>query len=426
MLVFSAADFEDILAAGHGHCSPSWKSELKAVMDSPSLGESLAVSHTYDLQRDIERALNVYEEVNRGSSFRRPALVLRSLRNNFRPQHRAREGPGRRYRRAESHGFPGRIFRRAVRLTTSQTHAADPPHAGNGCSVGAGTDATRVSSYNPYPFPLLAYTGKRPSGGLSLYPQENRLDREEALSSPPWGAVGFNRRRKKGSSRSGQLADLGGSLWRLFFHTRGGDQASRIGYLRSSVGRSSMPATNLKTRTASAASEPRLSPVKEYGGYAKTLATLLVYLTPLPVSMSRHRQMARMRSHLQCWANLAYGGWVGTALRSDSRVPRGIEMKILFLSFIVGLGVGVLTDHPGKESGAAIVALLGLLGMVLGEQFGTWDSDEDSSRFGAASVALSGETLRPAASLRDSLARAGYTNVFVGLDVTNLGRNKCA
>ena len=52
-------------------------------------------------------------------------------------------------------------------------------------------------------------------------------------------------------------------------------------------------------------------------------------------------------------ANLAYGSWVATALRSDSRVAGGIEMKVLFLSFIVGLGVGVLYGHPSEESGAA-------------------------------------------------------------------------
>ena len=48
-------------------------------------------------------------------------------------------------------------------------------------------------------------------------------------------------------------------------------------------------------------------------------------------------------------------------------------MKVLFLSFIVGLGVGVLYGLIRVKSPAPpIVALLGLLGMVLGEQFGIW------------------------------------------------------
>src|SRR5580704_16177370 len=92
------------------------------------------------------------------------------------------------------------------------------------------------------------------------------------------------------------------------------------------------------------------------------------------------------------WANLAYGSWVATALRSDSRVAGGIEMKVLFLSFIVGLGVGVLYGLIRVKSPAPpIVALLGLLGMVLGEQFGTWTQTKKLDISRAASVCLVGE-----------------------------------
>jgi XapX domain-containing protein len=99
------------------------------------------------------------------------------------------------------------------------------------------------------------------------------------------------------------------------------------------------------------------------------------------------------RDHtFKCWVNLAYGGWVATALRSDSRVAGGIEMKVLFLSFIVGLGVGVLYGLIRVKSPAPpIVALLGLLGMVLGEQFGTWIQTKKLDVSHAASVCLVGE-----------------------------------
>jgi XapX domain-containing protein len=91
-------------------------------------------------------------------------------------------------------------------------------------------------------------------------------------------------------------------------------------------------------------------------------------------------------------ANLTYGSWVATALRSDSRVAGGIEMKVLFLSFIVGLGVGVLYGLIRVKSPAPpIVALLGLLGMVLGEQFGTWIETKRLDVSRAASVCLVGE-----------------------------------
>jgi len=48
-------------------------------------------------------------------------------------------------------------------------------------------------------------------------------------------------------------------------------------------------------------------------------------------------------------------------------------MKVMFVSFAVGLGVGVIYGLIRVKSPAPpIVALLGLLGMVLGEQAGGW------------------------------------------------------
>jgi XapX domain-containing protein len=48
-------------------------------------------------------------------------------------------------------------------------------------------------------------------------------------------------------------------------------------------------------------------------------------------------------------------------------------MKALFISFVVGLVVGVVYGVIRVKSPAPpIVALLGLLGMVLGEQAGGW------------------------------------------------------
>jgi XapX domain-containing protein len=67
-------------------------------------------------------------------------------------------------------------------------------------------------------------------------------------------------------------------------------------------------------------------------------------------------------------------------------------MKVLFLSFIVGLGVGVLYGLIRVKSPAPpIVALLGLLGMVLGEQFGIWFQTKKLDVAHATSVCLVGE-----------------------------------
>jgi XapX domain-containing protein len=69
-----------------------------------------------------------------------------------------------------------------------------------------------------------------------------------------------------------------------------------------------------------------------------------------------------------------------------------MEMKVLFLSFVVGLGVGVLYGLIRVKSPAPpIVALLGLLGMVLGEQLGIWMQTKKLDVPHAAAVCLVGE-----------------------------------
>jgi XapX domain-containing protein len=69
-----------------------------------------------------------------------------------------------------------------------------------------------------------------------------------------------------------------------------------------------------------------------------------------------------------------------------------MEMKVLFLSFVVGLGVGVLYGLIRVKSPAPpIVALLGLLGMVLGEQLGIWIQTKKVDVPRAAAVCLVGE-----------------------------------
>jgi XapX domain-containing protein len=67
-------------------------------------------------------------------------------------------------------------------------------------------------------------------------------------------------------------------------------------------------------------------------------------------------------------------------------------MKILFISFVVGLGVGILYGVIRVKSPAPpIVALLGLLGMVLGEQLGTWVHSRNVNVSQAASACLVGQ-----------------------------------
>ena len=71
-------------------------------------------------------------------------------------------------------------------------------------------------------------------------------------------------------------------------------------------------------------------------------------------------------------------------------------MKVLFVSFVVGLFVGVLYGVIRVKSPAPpIVALLGLLGMVLGEQLGGWVLAKKVSLAQAAAVCLVGKRWDP-------------------------------
>ena len=67
-------------------------------------------------------------------------------------------------------------------------------------------------------------------------------------------------------------------------------------------------------------------------------------------------------------------------------------MKGLFLSLVVGLGVGVLYGLLRVKSPAPpIIALLGLLGMVLGEHIALWMQTKKVDVVDAVSVRLVGE-----------------------------------
>ena len=68
-------------------------------------------------------------------------------------------------------------------------------------------------------------------------------------------------------------------------------------------------------------------------------------------------------------------------------------MKGLLLSFVVGLGVGIVYGLIRVKSPAPpIIALVGLLGMVLGEQLGVWIQTKKLNVPGVISVCLVGES----------------------------------
>ncbi len=206
MLVYSAADFEDFLEP-RPDMSPVMESELKAVIHH--LVENrwpFRLHATYD--ETIARALNVYEDVNRDIPFAglhwffdhcetisdRNIERIKALGGGIAVQHRM--------------AYQGEYF--VDRYGAKQAERTPPIRRmlDLGVPVGAGTDATRVASYNPFVALYWLVTGKT-VGGTALYPENNRLERMEALRLYTVGSSWFSSDEgKKGSIAPGQWADL--------------------------------------------------------------------------------------------------------------------------------------------------------------------------------------------------------------------------
>jgi predicted amidohydrolase YtcJ len=266
-LVFTAADFEDFLQL-RPDMLPVMESEVKAVIRHLVENRCPFRLHaTYN--ETIGRALNVYEEVNREIPFDglhwffdhcetitdRNIERVKALGGGIAVQNRM--------------AFQGEYF---VERYGAQQAKRTPPirrMLEMGVPVGAGTDATRVSSYNPYLSLYWLITGKT-IGGLSLYPEENLLDREEALKLYTMGSSWFSTEDgKKGALATGQLADLAVLSGDYFSIPE--EEIKRLESVLSIVGGKVVYASEEFSNLAPPALpvSPDWSPVKSYGGYAK-------------------------------------------------------------------------------------------------------------------------------------------------------------
>jgi len=206
MLVFSAADFEDFRQP-RPDMPPEMEGELEAVVRIPAENRWPWRLHaTYD--ETISRALDVFERVNQDIPLQglkwffdhaetisaRSIERIASLGGGSAVQHRM--------------AYQGEYF---VERYGQRAAEAAPPLAQMleaGIPLSAGTDATRVASYNPWVSLAWLVTG-RTVGGLKIYPQRNCLDRETALRMWTEKVTWFsNEEGKKGRIEVGQLADL--------------------------------------------------------------------------------------------------------------------------------------------------------------------------------------------------------------------------
>jgi predicted amidohydrolase YtcJ len=206
MLVFSAADFEDFREP-RPDLSSSMETELYDVARVLAANRWPWRMHaTYE--ETISRALGVFERLNdeiplKGLNWFIDHAETISERSIERV---ARLGGG----IAVQHrmAYQGEYF---VERYGAATASSTPPVAkmlAMGARVSAGTDATRVASYNPWVCLAWLTTG-RTVGGLRIYPQSNCLDRETALRMWTENVAWFsNEDGMKGRIENGQLADL--------------------------------------------------------------------------------------------------------------------------------------------------------------------------------------------------------------------------
>ncbi len=206
MLVFSAADFEDFRQP-RPDMPPEMEGDLEEVVRILAENRWPWRMHaTYD--ETISRALDVFEKVNRDIPLaglnwffdhaetisERSIDRVAALGGGIAVQHRM--------------AYQGEYF---VERYGARAAEATPPVArmlDKGVKVSAGTDATRVASYNPWVSLAWMITG-RTVGGLRIYPQHNCLDRETALRMWTEKVTWFsNEEGRKGQIVAGQLADL--------------------------------------------------------------------------------------------------------------------------------------------------------------------------------------------------------------------------
>jgi len=204
--VFSAADFEDFREP-RPELSATMEGELEPVVRLLAQNRWPWRLHaTYD--ETIGRALDVFERVHRDTPIdglhwffdhaetisERSMDRIAALGGGVAVQHRMAY---------QGEDFVARYGARAAEAT--------PPVAlmlRKGLPVSAGTDATRVASYNPWVSLSWLITG-RTVGGLQLTPQRNCLDRESALRMWTERVTWFSDEEgRKGRIEAGQLADL--------------------------------------------------------------------------------------------------------------------------------------------------------------------------------------------------------------------------
>ncbi|PYJ85309.1 MAG: amidohydrolase [Verrucomicrobia bacterium] len=293
MLVYSAADFEDFLEP-RPDLPSNLEKDLKEVVALLAANKwPFRLHATYD--ESISRMLNVFEEVNREIPFEGTRWFFdhcETISDRSLDRVKALGGGIAIQDRMAFQGeyFLDRYGSKAAERTPPVRRMLDL-----GIPVGAGTDATRVASYNPWQSLYWLVSGNT-IGGASLYPEANRLSREEALRLYTQGSSWFSGDNgKKGAIATRQLADVA-ALTEDFMSV----PEERIKGIESVL-------TIIGGKIVYGAQEfqdlgpaplpvlPEWSPVKVYGGYGAPLDIRKAARAGVPVQ--QHQHTAECDSH---------------------------------------------------------------------------------------------------------------------------------
>ncbi|MXN88872.1 amidohydrolase [Pasteurella canis] len=206
MLVFSAADFEDFRQP-RPDMPPEMEGDLEEVVRILAENKWPWRLHaTYD--ETISRALDVFEKVNKDIPLKginwffdhaetiseKSIDRIAELGGGVAVQHRM--------------AYQGEYFVESYGAVAAEATPPVKRILESGVKTSAGTDATRVASYNPWVSLSWLTTGKT-VGGTRLYPQRNLLDRETALRMWTENVAWFsNEEGKRGRIEVGQFADF--------------------------------------------------------------------------------------------------------------------------------------------------------------------------------------------------------------------------
>jgi predicted amidohydrolase YtcJ len=203
MLVYSAADFEDFLEP-RPDLPPVMEEELEAVLRVLVANRwPFRLHATYN--ESISRMLNVFEKVNKEIPFNGLPWFFDHAETISQANIDRVAALGGGIAIQNRMAFQGEYF---VDRYGAKAAEETPPirqMLSAGVPVGAGTDATRVSSFNPWISLYWLATG-RSVGGLSLY--KEGLGREIALELYTVGSAWFSSEQgKKGMIKEGMFAD---------------------------------------------------------------------------------------------------------------------------------------------------------------------------------------------------------------------------